>query len=173
MSLKSPRTDFFMPDVDNSIDESYDVMDLASGCASSQVRVYLAWVDLASLPPGHVDDESWEDRYDQSSIYPPIKIHWNRNGVDIIDGNHRRIMFEKWGFLQVAAWVFQEPDALFGALKLHEVGNSLTAAPGGESAQKEGKYGFETTRAITLGRDTGNTVSGNCSKTEVVGSANH
>lgn len=64
---------------------------------------------LSELPGGIARDlEGWKDDYDPDSIYPPIVVEFFGGRYNVIDGNHRIILFREWGFTHVPAWFVRE-----------------------------------------------------------------
>ena len=71
----------------------------------AKIRVY---VSIGSLPEGIIPEknDSWKSRFFKESVYPPIVIETVRwEGIYILQGNHRVILWREWGFKYAPARV--------------------------------------------------------------------
>jgi hypothetical protein len=99
-----PRHDWMMKDIDGE----------ATGerlCDTSPKKdeIYReVYVPIELLPPGAIpddDDDPWQGMFHKDSVYPPIGIELVDNDIAIHQGNHRVIMWRKWGFKYAPAWI--------------------------------------------------------------------
>ena len=100
--LLLPRFDWDLPDHDGFCDDVIELSDLDASPASRAI------VALADLPPGCIpeEDNEWQQTFSRESIFPPIVVECSRDyGLHIVQGNHRVIMWRRWGFTHAPAFL--------------------------------------------------------------------
>jgi hypothetical protein len=103
-----PKHDWLLEDVDGFLEDVIEIRLLGAHDAPK------ALIPLVDLPTGSVpeEDDNWQNSFDRNSTYPPIVVEADpTNRFDptarfaIIQGNHRVIMWRKWGFTHAPSFV--------------------------------------------------------------------
>jgi hypothetical protein len=109
LAASIPKYDFSMEDEDGEAECVLDVSCLTSGA------VRQGFVALSDLPVGSVPetDEDWQKKFNPESVYPPIVVEFDpiADQFAITQGNHRVILFRKWGFTHAPALIWQSQGA--------------------------------------------------------------
>jgi len=69
--------------------------------------LYTSYIPLQDLPSGAVlqTDDAWKASFSRDSVFPPIVVERGQEGVRILHGNHRVIMWRAWGFKYAPAFI--------------------------------------------------------------------
>jgi hypothetical protein len=109
----APQTDFDKSDLNHhNGGDPFTMGDLGLG---DGIKGYVA---LADLPPGAIETapngsfesfydgvEDWRALFDRNDVYPPIKVELSAGQLYVLDGNHRRIIWEEWGYTHAPAFM--------------------------------------------------------------------